>query len=337
MIFKYIAFVTTAICLLSIWASPCLAAQENPIQGNSPGVVSGAASPSQKIALNENETIMAQSTGFTYITSFGADSYFVQAGGVLPISNDDFREFVSHGASITLGVKKEIMSKLSLVPTIGLVLLNGDWDMDPRERELLASNAEMYTPGYADGVSPEDLPDENFGLGYSSGGEGLVISSELLTHLDLETSIYILPVSLNVVYRLHEGGKKISPYVGGGLGVCVAWREVESRTLKQRYYEGPVYNLTFNDNQTVTGELVNLFGGIEIPFGDSMKFVANLSATFYDLKRFKPILSLSSSTPPPSYSDDQSPSTFSYENSVDIGVFKEEWVSSASVGIVIPF
>jgi len=334
---KYIVFMTTAILSFTLWASPCLSAQEDPIKENNPGTVSGAPSQSLKIALNENETIMAQPAKSTYLSLDFADSYFVQAGGVLPISDDDFREFVDYGASITLGVKKQIMDKVSLVPTIGMLLLNGDWSMEERGREPILGGSGTYYPGYPDAAGAEDLPDENFGLGWSEGAEGHILSSELLQQVDLKTSIYILPVALNVVYRPHEGAKKINPYVGGGLGVCVAWREVESRTLKEKYYEGPNYRLTFNDNQTVTGQLIQFFGGIEIPFGGNMKFVADLSTTFYDLKRFKPILSISTNRPYPAWSDGQEPTTFSYEESLDIGVFREEWVSSASIGLVVPF
>ena len=335
--FKYIVFITATIFLLTIFASPCFSIQDGPTQGENPDPVSEMAPSSPPLALNENETIMIQSTHNVQEISDKLYSYFVQAGGVLPIYDEDFREFVDYGASITLGIKREITSRLFLVPTIGMTLLNGDWNSG-QEREGIFADSGLYFPNYPDMTDPEDLPDINQGVSYSTGGEGFILSSELLRHIDLKTSLYILPVAINVVYRLHgEGEKKINPYIDGGLGVCVAWREVESRTLKQKYYEGPVYSLTYNDNQTVTGQLLQVFGGIEVPFGGNMKFIANIATTLYDLRQFEPILAISASRPNPAWNEGPQPVTFSYEDSLNIGVFREEWVSSASIGVVVPF
>lgn len=341
---KYIAFIATTILFLTLPAIKGFSLQDNPAGENSSGIVSGSSSPAPSVALKENETILIQSTQTVQMPSPILNSYFVQAGGVLPIYDEDFREFVDYGASITLGIKREITSRLFLVPTIGMTLLNGDWNSG-QEREGIFADSGLYFPNYPDMTDPEDLPDENQGVGYSTGGEGFILSSELLRHIDLKTSLYILPVAINVVYRLHgEGEKKINPYIGGGLGVCVAWREVESRTLKEKYYQatpqgsgGPVYSLTYNDNQTVTGQLLQVFGGIEVPFGGNMKFVANIATTLYDLRQFEPILELSASRPNPAWNEGPQPVTFSYEDSLEVGVFREEWVSSASIGVVVPF
>ena len=334
---KPITFIAASALSLMMLASPCFSMQDAPAGGADTGAVSGRSYSPPSVALNENETIMVQSTHSMQGVSEKLYSYFVQAGGVLPIYDEDFREFVDYGASITLGIKREITSRLFLVPTIGMTLLNGDWNSG-QEREGIFADSGLYFPNYPDMTDPEDLPDENQGVGYSTGGEGFILSSELLRHIDLKTSLYILPVAINVVYRLHgEGEKKINPYIGGGLGVCVAWREVESRTLKQKYYEGPVYSLTYNDNQTVTGQLLQVFGGIEVPFGGNMKFIANIATTLYDLRQFEPILAISASRPNPAWNEGPQPVTFSYEDSLNIGVFREEWVSSASIGVVVPF
>lgn len=337
MMYKSIAFIGTAIFSLTVLVSPCFSIQDDPSKGNDPHTISGTAPSSPKIALNEGEVILVQSPQARQMTSDKLRSYFVQAGGALPIYDEDFRDFVDHGASITLGVKKEITSKLSLLPTIGMLLLNGDWSME-NERESVFGGSGIYYPGYPDVTDEEGLPDENMGVGYSAGGEVNILNAELLQHIDLETSLYILPLTLNLVYRLHEEGvKKINPYIGGGMGLCVAWREVESRTLKERYYEGPQYRLTFNDNQTVTGQVLQLFGGIEVPFNGNMKFVANIATALYDLKQFDPIVEISASKTMPSWYEGPTPTTFSYENSFEIGEFREEFVTSASIGVVVPF
>jgi len=170
-----------------------------------------------------------------------------------------------------------------------------------------------------------------------SGGEAVVTNTEFLRSIDLRTSMYIVPLTLNLTYQLHDDGvRKINPYIGGGIGFCVAKRDVESRTLKEKRYAGPNYYLDFNDSQTVTGQMFQLFAGIEIPL-KNMKIVAESTTALYDLKNFDPIVSISHREPVPEYYEGTDIDTVPAENPIDIGVFREEFITSISIGLVVPF
>lgn len=334
-LFVFIAAVSFS---LTLSAFPCFSMEGSSVNGNE--LRPGPAAPIPKMALSNDEIILARSPTNMEKTPDSQRSYFVEAGGTLAIYDEDFREFLDYGASITLGIRKAITKNLSILPSIGAVLLNGDWNLE-QERESILVDSDMYFPGFIQDpdnpMTVEDLPDANLGTSYHGQGEATITSSELLRHIDLETSLYLFPVSLNVVYRFGEGGRKITPYLGGGVGVCLAVREVESRTIKEKSYNGPDYRLTYNDNQRVTGEIFQLFGGIEIPVWSNMMLTAQAATTLYDLRQFKPILEISASRPTPSWYQGSDLVTWSYEDPIEIGVFREEFITTVSIGALVPF
>lgn len=263
-------------------------------------------------------------------------SYIVQSGGSIPIYDQDFRDFVDHGATITLGMKQKVMPHLYATPTLGFTLLNGNWDLE-KSRQAITIEEQDYNTTYGD-ISPEDVNPVNTGEGYMSGGEAVVTNPEFLQSIDLETSMFIIPLTLNLTYQLHDDGvRKINPYVGGGIGFCVAKRDVESSTLKEKRYAGPNYFLDFNSDQTVTGQVLQFFAGIEIPFQKNMKIFAESTTTLYNLKDFDPILSIAYKKPNPAYYQGSDLQTWTLENPIDIGVFREEYVTSLSIGLIVPF
>jgi len=298
---KAFVFVAFAIAL-SFSSTSVSCAEQDDFHEQETLAPSEAATPpaAAPAALPREEDILVQAPSAKEDQLDVMRSYIVQTGGSLPIYDEDFRDFLDYGATVTLGMKKKIMPHLYLTPTLSLTLLNGEWDMN-RHREIITVAEQEYNTTYGD-ISPEDVNPINTGDGYMSGGEAVVTNTEFLRHIDLDTSMYLIPISLNLTYQLHEDGvKKINPYFGGGVGFCVAKRDVESRTLKEKRYIGPNYFLDFNDNQTVTGQTFQLFAGIEIPLKKNIRIFAETSTVLYDLRGFDPILSISHREPIPEY------------------------------------
>ena len=129
----------------------------------------------------------------------------------------------------------------------------------------------------------------------------------------------------------------MNPYVGGGVGFCLARRESESRAIKEDFFEGPEYRLDLDKSQLVTGHVLKAFAGIEIPFKNNMKLVAEAKTELYGLSSFDPIMKTSFKTENPYWYEGSDLSTWSYEDPLEFGVFKEEFISSFVVGLVIPF
>jgi hypothetical protein len=303
---------------------------------SAPSVNQSTAPTETPPALPKDELILIQAKDKRMGPMVKMQSYIVQSGGSLPIYDEDFRDFLDYGASINLGIKQKVASHLYFTPMLGFILLNGDWVMN-ENRDSLHIEAQNYNTTYGE-TSPENVNPVNTGEGYVNGGEAVITNAEFLQHIDLETSMYIVPLSLNLTFQLHdEGVRKINPYIGGGFGVCVAKRDVESRTLKEKRYVGPNYYLDFNDNQTVTGRMFQFFAGIEIPILKNMKIVAESNTALCDLKKFDPILSVSFVEPIPSGYQGTDMLSFSHEDPIEVGVFKEEFFTSLSIGLIVPF
>ncbi len=332
--------------IFTCMTAPCASAEDLPAMIRDSAQPAGAVQgPALASSLTEEETIIIQSNLKKPEIMPRDRTYFFETGGSLPIYDTDFREFVDHGASITVGMRQRfnfipgltLTRDLFISPSIGLVILNGSWSMDG-SRDNIYINSETWYPGYDDGtVTPETINDENLGEGNIINAEATVLNQEQILHLDLKTSLYIIPISLNFMMRPHAADNKISPYFGGGIGFCIAKRDVESRTLKEKIYENNTYRLTFSDKQTVTGQFLQLFAGIEIPVFKSMKFVAESSTALYGLKNFDPIVKIESKGLPSPYFQGDDVINSVPEDPLEIGKFNEEFVTSLSLGLVIPF
>jgi len=266
--------------------------------------------------------------------------YFVKAGGDLPIYDKNFRDFIDYGASATFGVGKKFNSNLTGTISIGVVMMTGKFNIKGDRQSIIAA-AEEWTPGIISEpgqvtITPEDVPTENLGTGYNAGGEAIVTSSENLKNLDVDTTMYLFPVTVGAVYRFNEIGK-VNPYLGGGIGYCLAERKTESRAVKEKYFEGPEYGIRINKSQTVNGMLVNFLAGVDIPFRKNMKFYAEANTSLYNLKDFDPILEVSFQKKSPAPFTGSDITTFSYEDPEKIGVFKYEFITGISAGLIIPF
>ena len=303
------------------------ALEESP--SNPPANDVGSLSHEETILLSNVETEPAKRESDRF--------YFIKAGGSYAFYDEDFREFVDFGGAISVGVEQEVTEKLSARITLDLLMMKGD-RRTGGDRESIVAAAEEYYPGYVgDDITAEDLPDVNLGTSYFGGGEAVVISAESLQNIDVETTLYLLPITFNAVYWLHKEEEKMSPYIGGGLGFCLARREAESRAIKEKSFEGPEYRIDFNESQVVTGLLLQFFAGIEIPFKDNIKLVAEANTSLYSLRNFDPILEISYKTENPDWYEGSDLSTWSYETPLEIGVFQETFISSVMIGIVIPF
>lgn len=305
-------------------------------QGETPGVQSPG-TPGMTAALTQDEAILIQASSTKPAIQHQVYSYFIKTGGALALYDSEFKDFLDYGVSVSLGAKRQLSEKISFLTALDLTMLTGEWDTGSN-REKIILEAETTFPGFlGDGITAEDLPDKNLGIEESAQGEAMITSAELLKSLDLDTTLYIVPLTFSLLYEFNGGRKdRISPYIGGGAGFCVARREVESRAVKEQSFQGAEYRISLDDDETVFGQLVQLFAGIEIPFRDNVRLVAEASAAMYDLDKFEPALEISPDRADPNIQDDNTLSP-SYEKPMKIGVFDQELVSSFSIGVVVPF
>lgn len=265
--------------------------------------------------------------------------YLITTSGTLPILDETFRDFLDYGAAVSFGAGKRLNDKLSLTATIGICMMTGDWSIKG-DRESIEVAAEEYYPGIVSEpgvvITPEDLPDDNLGTSYHGDAEAIIISSESLESIDVHTDLYLFPISLNAIYKLKQS-KKFNAYAAGGLGFCIAVRDCDSKAIKNKYFQGPEYRVNLNDSQTVTGLLVNLGAGMDIPINDKLKFVAEASTTLYDLEGFDPVLEVSFTKPNPAWYEGSDLSQWSYEDPLRIGVFEEVYVTNITAGFIMQF
>ncbi len=306
--------------------------------GGFPVEADGAASPAVTAALTQDEEILVSAPRKQQFISDQTFSYSIKSGGAFAVYDSDFRDFLDYGLSVSLGAKKKLKEKISFLASLEVVMLSGDWDTGSN-RESIIMEAEETFPGFnQDGITAEDIPAENLGSSYHGEGEAVITSAELLRRIDLDTTLYIVPLSFNIVYE-HYGGdrKRINPYIGGGLGFCMATREVESDAIREQSFQGSEYRIMLDDSETVFGQLLQVFAGFEIPFKHNIRLVAEAGAAMYDLDNFDPVLEVSYRTDNPDYYTGNDMSSWNYEDPVKIGVFEQEIISTFSIGVVIPF
>lgn len=267
--------------------------------------------------------------------------YLLSVSGSLPALDETFRDFLDYGGSVSFGAGKKVNDKLSIIATLGVAVMTGDWSIKG-DRESIEVAAETYFPGISSSpgsdtvITPEELGKDNLGIGYHSEGEAIITSSESLENIDVHTDLYLFPLSVNALYHLKQVGG-FNAYAGGGLGFCLAVRDCNSRAVKEKYFIGPEYKVSLNDSQSVTGLMVNLLAGVNFPIYENLKFVAEAGATLYDLKSFDPILEISPISQNPAWYPYSDLTTYSYEKPLRIGVFKEVYVANLSAGLVMPF
>ncbi len=264
---------------------------------------------------------------------------FIKAGASMANYDKEFREFLDYGAIVSLGLEKRMKENISVTVAIDLIMLKGKWRTGG-DRESIQAAAEEYFPGFVpdegEVITAEDLPDVNLGQSYFGGGEALITSAESLQSIDIETTLFLLPITLNAKYWIHKE-EKVNPYVGGGLGFCIARREVKSRAIKEESFEGPEYRIDLDKSQVVTGTLLNFLAGVEIPLKNNFRLVAEFNTGFYNLQQFDPILEISYKTANPAWYEGSDLSTWSYEDPLEIGVFNNVCVSSVMIGLVMEF
>ena len=267
--------------------------------------------------------------------------YYIETGGAIPIYDKHFRDFIDYGASVNLGLAKRLKSDLTLTASVGVIMMTGKWSIKG-DRHSIDIAAESWTPGIINQtgqvtITPEDVvPQENLGTGVHSEGTVVITSSENLNSLDVDTTLYLFPVKVGALYCFPEV-HKINPYVGGGVGVCFADRKVESRALKEKYFDGPEYGIKLNKSQTITGMLLDFVAGVNVPYKKNMNFFAEVGTTFLNLQDFDPILEVSYEKTRPTPFTATDITTFSYEDPRKIGVFSHEFITNISVGLIVAF
>lgn len=307
--------------------------------GGLPVKAEGPANPAMMTAaLTQDEEILVSGPRKQQFFRDQMFSFSIKSGGAFAMYDSDFRDFFDYGLSISLGAKKKIKEKISFLASLEVIMLRGEWDTGSK-RESIILEAEETFPGFnKPGITAEDIPDRNLGSSYHGEGEAIITGAQLLRRIDLDTTLYIVPLSFNVVYEHHGGDRnKINPYVGGGLGFCMAIREVESDTIREQSYLGSEYRIRLDDSETVFGQILQVFAGVEIPFKHNIRLVAEAGAAMYDLDNFDPVLEVSYRTPNPEYYEGDDLSSFPAESPVKIGVFEQEIITSFSIGVVIPF
>lgn len=311
---------------------------------DTPGTSIPASTESEKgiLILSQSEPGELSHTALSSALQNKDLSYFVKAGGSIPIYDKTFRDFIDYGASVTFGVAKKIQSNFSLIASFDFVMMTGDWEVKG-DRQSIEVAAQEWTAGIPNDpgqliINPEDAPEDSLGTGYHGIGRGIVTSSENLKTLDVHTDLYLLPFMVSALYQISQESK-IHPYVGLGIGYCIATRDTDSHAIKEKYFEGPDYAILLNTSQTVTGGVAQFLAGVLIPINDKMKFVAEANTTLYDLKSFDPILEISmkKTTNPPFPTTGNDLTTFSYEEPMEFGVFNEQFITNLYIGLVMPF
>lgn len=286
--------------------------------------------------ISHEETMLLTAPETQSAAHFYGRSYFLKAGGAYACYDEDFRDFLDYGGTISFGIEQQLKKKLSASIVVDLTMLKGKWGTSG-DRESIEIAAEEWHPGFYEVpnvvITAEDLPAENLGTS-SHGGIVLTIdSADSLKSIDVKTTLYLLPVTVNALYSIHDEARFRS-YMGGGIGFCLASREVDLIALKEESAGGAINLIKENTHEMVTGIVLHLFAGIEIPLKDRLNFVVEAKTALYDLENYDPVLSVS-------YRDEsiENPTvtSFSYQQPLEIGVFQEEFVSSLMIGIVVPF
>jgi opacity protein-like surface antigen len=297
------------------------------------------------VAMSETDDLSHQALATVMREQDKDTFYFVKTSGAVPLFDKDFRDFIDYGLGVSVGAGKKLNDNLSLSVAFDMVLLTGDWSQKGDRESLIFGEARYSTDRPGEPSQPvitieaeESISSEaNTGIGYIEGAEAQIINAESLKSIDIHTDMYLFPVSINALYKFNKIGK-ISPYLGGGLGYCLAVRDSDSKALKSRYWDGPDYGLHFNNSQTSNGMLLKLLGGLNIPVYKNMLFVAEANTTMYDLKKFDPILEVSFTKPSnPTCIGGNDVSTWSYEDPKQFGVFDQSIVANFSIGFVMPF
>jgi hypothetical protein len=311
---------------LVVWSSENLSRTANP------------ESPAMTAALTQDEEILVSAPRKQQFPRDQTFSYSIKSGGAFAVYDSDFRDFLDYGLSVSLGAKKKIKEKISFLASLEVIMLRGEWDTGSNRESIIMEAEETFPGNNEPGVTAEDINDKNLGSSNRGEGEAIITSAELLRRVDLDTTLYIVPLSFNIVYEHHGGDKKrINPYIGGGLGFCMATREVESDAIREQSYQGSEYRIRLDDSETVFGQLLQVFAGIYIPFKNNIRLVAEAGAAMYDLDNFDPVLEVSYKTRDPDYYEGDDMSSYNPEDPVKIGVFEQEIISTFSIGVVIPF
>lgn len=267
--------------------------------------------------------------------------YSIKASASMPIHDDDFQDFIEYGFSMSFGVEKQVTPKLSLVGEAELIMMTGNWTIKGDRASIKIAAEEMTYSGNPNinivppgEVVPEDV-DETQGAGYWSGGGINIESAESLKKIDIETTMLLFPVSING-YFWPLKGKKLNPYIGGGIGMCLAQRYADSRAIKDKYFEGPEYFISVNESEFNHGLFIQMFAGVYYPLRNNIIFIAQGKTAFYNMKNFKPIFTVSFKDETRSL-EDPSIVTYSYEKPLEVGIIEDVFISSLAVGLLIPF
>jgi len=304
-----------------------------------PQQVPGPEETSRISTLTEEETILLNAPQTERETFDHKMHYFAKAGAIFAIHDDTFRDFLDYGPAISAGIEREMNEKLSLRFSIGFEVLKGEWSIAGNRESIFLAGEEYYpgfVPGPGETLTAEDLPDVNAGTSIIIHAEGIVTSSESLQRIDADTTLYLLPLTINAKYWLHKD-KKVNPYVGGGIGFCYARRDVDSSAVKEKFFNGPEYLIELTETQYTFGPVLNFVAGIEIPLKNNMRIFAEANTAIYDLKRLDPIFEISYKQTDPGWYGGSFISSWSNENPVEIGVFNYEIASSVMIGLVVPF
>jgi len=243
--------------------------------------------------------------------------FAIQAGGLKAIYDEDLRDFVDYGETISFGFEQKINKKFSFVTTVDLMRLSG--------------NYHKYGQRIINVSSPGTYTDETGGH-YWSGGTLTVINAEALREVSLDTTMYIVPITLGFVRKAQSKGN-ITPYMGATVGYSFAMRKVDGRAIKESEYNGPLYIIPVNDKDTVDGMTFQVLSGIEKPLKNGNRLLIEMKLSFLDLSDFNSVFerSLVGYTPwvPPGTTQ-----TFEYyEAPYKIGDLREVWVLGLTVGI----
>ncbi len=243
--------------------------------------------------------------------------FIIQVGGLKAIYDEDLRDFVDYGETISLGFKHRINEKFSFVSFVDLMRLSGNYHRYG-QRVITVSSPN----GYCD----------NSGSHYWCGETLTIINAEALREVSLDTTMYMLPFTLGFVREIHLNSK-ITPYAGATFGYCFAMRDVHGRAIKESEYNGPLYIIPIDERDTVNGMAFQVLSGLEKPLRNGKMLRLELKLSFLDLSDFNAVFQKALIGYAPWVPPGTTLAYEYYEAPFEIGDLSEVWVLGLTVGV----
>ena len=112
--------------------------------GDPPVKAGGTASPAKATSITQDEEILVTAPKKQQLLRDQTFSYSIKTGGAFAVYDSDFRDFLDHGLSVSIGAKKKIKEKISLLASLDVVMLRGEWDTGSNRESIIMEAEETF-------------------------------------------------------------------------------------------------------------------------------------------------------------------------------------------------